>query len=59
MTQEQKQEPKVYARMSREVYERFEKQFPPIMTPKSDIESAYNLGIQAVLSALRKDIVIS
>ena len=45
--------------MSREVYERFEKQFPPIMTPKSDIESAYSLGIQAVLSALRKDIVIS
>lgn len=48
-----------YSRMSQAVYENFEKQFMKPSCPKTDIEAAYNLGVQAVLAALRKDIVIS
>lgn len=57
---EQTIQPKVLARMDRQTYEAFEKQFPhPVvdhtMTPQ---EVGYRLGIQDVLARLRRGFVV-
>lgn len=48
-----------YARMNREVYERFASQFPKthVDNVTSPLQAGFQLGIQRVLEALRKDIV--